>query len=92
LIVIAAYNLYSVNSLICVVFLETKMEKTQALSSRRGLLFGTAAVGAVAATVAALPAIKATEATASLPKPAPEKGGGYSVSEHVKHYYRTALV
>ncbi len=68
------------------------MEKTQALPSRRGLLFGTAAVGAIAATVAALPAIKATEATASLPKPAPEKGGGYSVSDHVKHYYRTTLV
>jgi nitrous oxide reductase len=68
------------------------MEKTQAQSSRRGLLFGTAAVGAIAATVAALPAIKATEAAANLPKPAPEKGGGYSVSEHVKHYYRTTLV
>jgi nitrous oxide reductase len=69
-----------------------KMEKTQVQPSRRGLLFGTAAVGAIAATVAALPAIKATEATAALPKPAPEKGGGYSVSEHVKHYYRTTLV
>jgi hypothetical protein len=22
-------------------------------------------------------------------KPAPEKGGGYQLSEHVKHYYRT---
>jgi nitrous oxide reductase len=72
--------------------LETKMEKPQGQPSRRGLLFGTAAVGAVAATVAALPAIKATEATASLPKPAPEKGGGYSVTDHVKHYYRTTLV
>ncbi len=68
------------------------MEKTQAMPSRRGLLFGTVAVGAVAATVAALPAIKATEANASVPKPAPEKGGGYSVSDHVKHYYRTTLV
>jgi nitrous oxide reductase len=68
------------------------MEKTQAQPSRRGLLFGAAAVGGIAATVAALPAIKATEATASSPKPAPEKGGGYSVSDHVKHYYRTTLV
>ncbi len=68
------------------------MEKPQGQPSRRGLLFGTAAVGAVAATVAALPAVKATEAAASLPKPAPEKGGGYSVTDHVKHYYRTALV
>jgi Ubiquitinol-cytochrome C reductase Fe-S subunit TAT signal len=68
------------------------MEKSQAQPSRRGLLFGTAAVGAVAATVAALPSIKAIEATAVSPKPLPEKGGGYSVSEHVKHYYRTTLV
>jgi len=22
-------------------------------------------------------------------KPAPENGGGYQLSEHVKHYYRT---
>jgi nitrous oxide reductase len=72
--------------------LEIKMEKIQAQPSRRGLLFGTAAVGAVAAAVAALPAIKATEATAALPKPAPEAGGGYSLSEHVKHYYLTTLV
>lgn len=68
------------------------MEKSQAKTSRRGLLFGTAAAGAVVATVAALPAIKATEATPTLAKPAPEKGGGYSMSEHVKHYYRTALI
>lgn len=68
------------------------MEKSQAMPSRRGLLFGTAAIGAVAATVAALPAVKAPEAVAVLPKPAPEKGGGYSVSDHVKHYYRTTLV
>jgi nitrous oxide reductase len=68
------------------------MEKLQAQPSRRGLLFGTAAVGAVAATVAALPAIKASEAAAALPKPAPDNGGGYSLSDHVKHYYRTTLV
>jgi hypothetical protein len=68
------------------------MDKLQAQPSRRGLLFGTAAVGAVAAAVATLPAIQAPETVASLPKPVPEKGGGYSVTEHVKHYYRTTLV
>ena len=68
------------------------MEKNQAQTSRRGLLFGTVAAGAVVATVAALPSIKATEATPDLAKHAPEKGGGYTVSEHVKHYYRTALI
>jgi hypothetical protein len=26
------------------------------------------------------------------PKPAPEKGGGYSLSEHVKRYYKTTRV
>ncbi|MGA8514138.1 MAG: formate dehydrogenase [Burkholderiaceae bacterium] len=68
------------------------MEKSQAQPSRRGLLFGAAAVGAVAATVAALPAVKTTEATAALPKPVPENGGGYSLTDHVKHYYRTTLI
>jgi hypothetical protein len=68
------------------------MEKLQASPSRRGLLFGTAAVGAAAAAVVALPAIQTPEAPAVAPKPAPEKGGGYSLSEHVKHYYRTTLV
>jgi hypothetical protein len=68
------------------------MEKNQSQPSRRGLLFGTAAAGAVVATIAALPSIQATEATPVLSKPAPEKGGGYTVSEHVKHYYRTALI
>jgi hypothetical protein len=76
-----------------VIVLETIMEKPQGQPSRRGLLFGTAAVGAIAATVAVLPAAKVNQAAALQPsKPAPEKGGGYSVSEHVKHYYRTALV
>jgi nitrous oxide reductase len=68
------------------------MEKSQVQPSRRGLLFGTAAVGAVAATVAALPSIQGTDATAVIPKSAPEKGGGYSLSEHVQHYYRTTLI
>jgi hypothetical protein len=68
------------------------MDKLQTQPSRRGLLFGTAAVGAVAAVVATLPTIQTPDVAASLPKPAPEKGGGYSVTEHVKHYYRTTLV
>lgn len=68
------------------------MEKNQPKSSRRGLLFGAAAVSAAAAAVVALPAIKTVEPSVALPKPSPEKGGGYTVSEHVKHYYRTTLV
>ncbi len=61
-------------------------------TSRRGLLFGTAAVGAAAVAITAIPSVKSELAAAPAVKPAPEKGGGYTLSEHVKHYYRTALI
>ena len=61
-------------------------------SSRRGLLFGAATVGAVAVAVAALPRAATAPPETAVPQAMPEKGGGYSVSEHVKHYYRTALI
>jgi hypothetical protein len=61
--------------------------------SRRGFFFGAAAVGAATAAVAVLPRIvdapAPVEAATALP-PAPENGGGYSLSEHVKRYYRSA--
>ena len=60
-------------------------------ASRRGFFLGAASVGAAAAAVTVLP--KGLEATASTvpstPKPAPERGGGYTLSEHVKRYYKT---
>jgi hypothetical protein len=68
------------------------MQNDNSKTSRRGLLFGVAAAGAVATTVAVLPHAASPTQAVSQPKPAPEKGGGYSLSEHVKHYYRTALV
>jgi cobalamin biosynthesis protein CbiD len=68
------------------------MQTSTSKTSRRGLLFGTAAAGAVAATVAVLPRVSQPTQVAIAPKPLPEKGGGYSMSEHVKHYYRTTLV
>jgi len=60
-------------------------------ASRRKFFFGAAGVTAAAAAVAVLPKVDApASAEASAPQqPAPEKGGGYSLSEHVKHYYRT---
>jgi cobalamin biosynthesis protein CbiD len=68
------------------------MQTSSSKTSRRGMLFGTAAAGAVVASVAALPRISQPVQAVAEPKPLPEKGGGYSVSEHVKHYYRTTLV
>lgn len=61
--------------------------------SRRTLFAGAGTAGALAAAVSVMPAMKSvTETAAPTVKAKPEKGGGYSLSEHVKHYYKTALV
>lgn len=68
------------------------MPDSQPKPSRRGFFFGAAATGAVAAVAAALPGVQVPEATLQEPKPAPEKGGGYSLSDHVKRYYSTTRI
>ena len=68
---------------------ETDMQESQPKPSRRGFFFGAAASGAAAAVIVALPGAPSIEAALEVPKPAPEKGGGYSLSEHVKRYYKT---
>jgi hypothetical protein len=60
-------------------------------TSRRGMLFGATAVAAGATALSTLPQAQ-LPSVAEEPKPAPAKGGGYSVSEHVKRYYQTTLV
>lgn len=61
-------------------------------ASRRAFFSGAATVGVTAAVATALPPMLADETTAKSLPPAPENGGGYSLSEHVKRYYRTAGV
>ncbi len=68
------------------------MQDNQPKPSRRGFFFGAAATGAAAAVIVALPGVAAPGAVLQELKPAPEKGGGYSLSDHVKHYYKTARV
>lgn len=68
------------------------MHESQPKPSRRGFFFGAAATGAAAAAVVALPGMPVLEAALEAPKPAPEKGGGYSLSEHVKRYYKTTRI
>ena len=68
------------------------MQDSQPKPSRRGFFFGAAATGAAAAAVVALPRMQVSEASVPESRPAPEKGGGYSLSEHVKHYYRTTRI
>ena len=61
--------------------------------SRRTLFAGAGTAGALAAAVSVMPAINAvTESATPAVQAMPEKGGGYSLSDHVKHYYKTALV
>lgn len=72
--------------------MQDSSKKSAGISSRRGLLFGAAAAGAATVAVTSLPRVQSVQAVVAEPKPMPEKGGGYTLSEHVKHYYRTAQV
>ncbi len=62
-------------------------------TSRRGFFWGAAAASAAVATVAGVNALDSAPASsAEVLPPAPAKGGGYSLSEHVKRYYQTTRV
>jgi hypothetical protein len=67
------------------------MQETTNKASRRGF-FLTASVAGAAVASASLIKSPTPAAIAEVIKPAPAKGGGYMLSEHVKHYYRTTLV
>ena len=72
--------------------LEINMQESQPKPSRRGFFFGAAATGAAVAAVVSLPGMTSAplvEAGLTEVQPVPEQGGGYSLSEHVKRYYKT---
>ena len=66
-------------------------ESTTAPTSRRSFFAGAVTVGVATAAVTALPKVETPAPTQALPA-APENGGGYSLSEHVKRYYQTTRV
>ena len=70
------------------------MTETQAKPalSRRTLFAGAGTAGALAAAAATLPLVRPAEPalTAALPKA--DDQGGYQLTEHVQHYYRTARI
>lgn len=70
------------------------MSTSQNTASRRGILAAMGLTGAAAASLSVLPrqAAESVAATVTQPKQAPEKGGGYALTEHVKRYYKTTLV
>lgn len=65
------------------------MSQAPSKLSRRTLFAGAGTAGAVAAVASLLPAVQPVEQTSKELKPAPEKGGGYQLTEHVKQYYQT---
>ena len=59
--------------------------------SRRTVFAGAGAAGAIAAVASLLPSgAPEVDAPAQAARPAPTRGGGYTLSEHVKQYYKTA--
>ncbi len=67
------------------------MSNSQPKASRR-TFFLSASVASAALASASWLRRPTQNAVAELPKPAPEKGGGYSLSDHVKQYYKTTRV
>jgi hypothetical protein len=69
------------------------MSESQAKPRRRGFMLGAAVAGAAAAAAVTLPKSETPDTPVTQTKPpAPENGGGYHLSEHVKRYYKTTLV
>ncbi len=68
------------------------MSQTQGKLSRRTLFAGAGTVGAVATVASLMPTTQLSQPVAQESKPAPTKGGGYHLSEHVKRYFKTTLI
>jgi hypothetical protein len=69
------------------------MSESQSKPSRRGFMMGAAVAGAATAAVATLPKSPLPQApVAEAVPPAPDNGGGYRVTEHVRRYYKTTRV
>lgn len=70
----------------------SKPEEGRPSLNRRTLFAGASTVGALAAAATLIPRGAPEETAAVEPKPAPTKGGGYSLSDHVKQYYQTTRI
>ncbi len=60
--------------------------------ARRSLFVGASTAGAIAALANFLPSAQNITPEAPALKPAPLKGGGSALSDHVKQYYKTTRV
>lgn len=60
--------------------------------NRRTLFAGAGTAGALAAAASLLPGTQGTPEPEASVRPAPERGGGYSLTDHVKQYYKTTRI
>lgn len=68
------------------------MQDKQPKASRRGFFLTASAAGAALASVNWVKTPPGAPVADALPAPPPDRGGGYSLSEHVKQYYKTTRV
>lgn len=68
------------------------MPSTRFKLSRRTLFAGAGSAGALAAAVSVMPSLESVPQETAQRQDKPKRGGGYALSEHVKRYYKTALV
>jgi hypothetical protein len=68
------------------------MSQAKTKLTRRTLFAGAGTAGALAAVATALPRVAPEAETPSEAKPAPARGGGYQLTDHVKRYYKTTLI
>jgi hypothetical protein len=68
------------------------MSQPKSKLSRRTLFAGAGTAGAIAAAASLLPGAVQESVAQPQAKEPPEKGGGYQLTEHVRRYYKSALV
>ncbi|TXL67361.1 formate dehydrogenase [Zeimonas arvi] len=68
------------------------MKAKKPVSGRRGFLMGAGAAGAAGAAVLASKGSLPAGEQAPQPQKHAKGGGGYHVTDHIRHYYRTTLV
>jgi len=68
------------------------MSQPKSKLSRRTLFAGAGTAGALATAAALMPGVVQDTVSQPQAKEPPEKGGGYQLTEHVKRYYKSALI
>jgi len=71
---------------------ETIVSQAPAKLSRRTVFAGAGTATALAAAATVLPRVVEQDAPPADLKPAPERGGGYQLTDHVQRYYKTTRI